>query len=307
MKTNSKILVIAIVAIILMSVFSFVNASSAKEDLKNFLKGTYTICGQNYSFTADQLKVINDYLDRTNFPEENYRNSLQNLKDALYNLTYTNSSAINKIPENDRIMAVSFVQSATLHMGVELHVDLNSNQIKAIEKESGNVLLNTGYSIDASGKVVVGIQSSTGAPEVKKFHQDSSSALVFRFLVDYSNFQNGGKVYVDDKEISSSNYISKSGSTIIELKPEYLKTLGVGAHTITVAFTNGQKLSEGFEVLAGANNGGAGAAAPASSGNSATTGKAFAYTGNDSIAYILLSLLAVATVSTTFVKKVNKK
>jgi hypothetical protein len=63
---------------------------------------------------------------------------------------------------------------------------------------------------------------------------DESKNATFRIDADYSLFTN--KVYVDNKLVDSTNYDSKSGSTIITLKDEYLKTLSVGEHTLKVAF-----------------------------------------------------------------------
>ena len=42
-------------------------------------------------------------------------------------------------------------------------------------------------------------------------------------------------------------YTAKSGSTVITLKTDYLKTLSVGAHNLTVVYTDGE-CSTNFEV-----------------------------------------------------------
>ena len=63
------------------------------------------------------------------------------------------------------------------------------------------------------------------------------------FYADCSLFTN--KVYVDNKLVDSTNYNSKSGSTVITLKDEYLKTLSVGEHTLKVAFSdNGEAITK---------------------------------------------------------------
>ena len=72
---------------------------------------------------------------------------------------------------------------------------------------------------------------------------DESKDATFRIDADYSLFTN--KVYVDDKLIDSTNYDSKTGSTVITLKDEYLKTLSVGEHTLKVAFSdNGEAITK---------------------------------------------------------------
>lgn len=312
MKTNSKILVMAVIAIIMMSAFSFVNAGAGYQaDLWWMLaKDPHTICGKTYQATEEQSKIIEDYLMGPNskeFTDAQCIAAINGIKGAIDLLNSTGATKLSDVPKDLQLKAISMVEEAAKNVGVTVKVDTNANTLTATEAETGKVLASTTYATDTTGNIDIGAKPSAGAVEVKKFYQDSSAPVVFRFLVDYSYFQNGGKVYVDDKVIDSSKYISKSGSTIIEIKPEYAKTLAVGRHTVTVEFTNGQRLSEGFEVLAGVNNGGNGGAVAASAGNPVATGKAFAYTGNDNIAYIALSLLAVAAVSTTFVKKVNEK
>ena len=72
---------------------------------------------------------------------------------------------------------------------------------------------------------------------------DESKNATFRIDADYSLFTN--KVYVDNKLLDSTNYDSKSGSTVITLKDEYLKTLSVGEHTLKVAFSdNGEAITK---------------------------------------------------------------
>ncbi len=72
---------------------------------------------------------------------------------------------------------------------------------------------------------------------------DESKNATFRIDADYSLFTN--KVYVDNKLVDSTNYDSKTGSTVITLKDEYLKTLSVGEHTLKVAFSdNGEAITK---------------------------------------------------------------
>ena len=54
-----------------------------------------------------------------------------------------------------------------------------------------------------------------------------------RIDADVSKFY---RVLVDGVEISSDNYTVKSGSTIVTLNSDYLKTLSAGVHTMTVEF-----------------------------------------------------------------------
>ena len=64
--------------------------------------------------------------------------------------------------------------------------------------------------------------------------------LTFRFSIEYSDFKANGKVYVDGKEVASSNYTSKEGSTIITFNDEYKNNLQVGEHTLKVEVADGE-------------------------------------------------------------------
>ena len=48
------------------------------------------------------------------------------------------------------------------------------------------------------------------------------------------------EVLVDGKALDAKHYTAQSGSTIITLAADYVKTLAVGAHTLTVRYTDGE-------------------------------------------------------------------
>lgn len=66
----------------------------------------------------------------------------------------------------------------------------------------------------------------------------TETGATFKIDTDYSYFENGGKVYVDNILVDSNNYESESGSTIITFKKEFLDTLSVGEHSLKVVFNN---------------------------------------------------------------------
>ena len=83
-----------------------------------------------------------------------------------------------------------------------------------------------------------------GAEQTYTIKEDTEAR--FRIDADYSLFNN--KVYVDNVLVDSSNYTSKSGSTIIVLNKEYVDTLAVGEHTLKVAFTDGGEAETTFTI-----------------------------------------------------------
>lgn len=71
----------------------------------------------------------------------------------------------------------------------------------------------------------------------------------FEIDADYNLFENGGKVYVDDIQVDSSNYTSRSGSTIITLVKDYINSLSDGEHTLKVVFNDGYSATTSFSVI----------------------------------------------------------
>lgn len=74
--------------------------------------------------------------------------------------------------------------------------------------------------------------------------QNSDGTLTFRANGDFSKFTG---VKVDGTLIDAKNYTAVSGSTVITLKADYLRTLSAGTHKITVVYTDGE-CSTNFEV-----------------------------------------------------------
>ena len=74
--------------------------------------------------------------------------------------------------------------------------------------------------------------------------QNRDGTLVFRANGDFDKFTG---IKIDGTLIDAKNYTAVSGSTVITLKADYLKTLSVGTHKLTVVYTDGE-CSTNFEV-----------------------------------------------------------
>ena len=85
--------------------------------------------------------------------------------------------------------------------------------------------------------------------EKQELNIKDKGSITFAIDSDYEAFKNGGKVFVDGKEISSDKYTAKAGSTIITLEEEYAKSLTKGEHTLAVEFTNNAKVTTTFTVV----------------------------------------------------------
>ena len=64
----------------------------------------------------------------------------------------------------------------------------------------------------------------------------TDDTLTLKILAEKDKFL---KLYIDNKEVDSSNYEVKSGSTIITLKKDYLSKLAVGTHTVYADYADG--------------------------------------------------------------------
>lgn len=72
----------------------------------------------------------------------------------------------------------------------------------------------------------------------------NSNALTIKADGDFDKFTG---VKVDGELVDSSNYTATEGSTVIEFKADYLKTLDAGEHTVSVVFTDGEATTK-FEI-----------------------------------------------------------
>ena len=117
----------------------------------------------------------------------------------------------------------------------------------------GNTLKLTNITANMNIKVVVEkieYKVIEGAEQTYTITEDTEAR--FRIDADYSLFNN--KVYVDNVLVDSSNYTSKSGSTIIVLNKDYVDTLAVGEHTLKVAFADGGEAETTFTIAKKAEN-----------------------------------------------------
>ena len=78
-----------------------------------------------------------------------------------------------------------------------------------------------------------------------KWAQGSTTGLTFRIVQEgidddaYEFFEDGGcYIEIDGKILDISQFTYSEGSVIITILPEYLKTLSLGEHTITIKFSN---------------------------------------------------------------------
>ena len=72
--------------------------------------------------------------------------------------------------------------------------------------------------------------------EGQKWENGSEEIIRFRSSAAFEEFL---KVLIDEKEVDLGNYLVYEGSTIVELKPDYLELLSEGEHTISIVSKSG--------------------------------------------------------------------
>ena len=111
----------------------------------------------------------------------------------------------------------------------------------------------TGHSYDNGKCTVCGAIASDFKAVITagangSWQKGTKDGLSFTSNAAYKHFQ---KVQVDGKDLNASNYTVKEGSTIVNLKTEYLETLSVGKHTLAIVSETGTATTE-FTVKAAA-------------------------------------------------------
>ena len=154
----------------------------------------------------------------------------------------------------DGIVTVSYGDNKDFTITANTGYKLVKVLVNDVEKTlDGNTLKLKNITSNMKIKVVVEkieYKVIEGAEQTYTITEDTEAR--FRIDADYSLFNN--KVYVDNVLVDSSNYTSKSGSTIIVLNKDYVDTLAVGEHTLKVAFADGGEAETTFTIARKAEN-----------------------------------------------------
>ena len=129
-----------------------------------------------------------------------------------------------------------------------------------------------------------------------EWQKGSEDALSFTSNAAFADFL---KVQIDGKDVDSSNYTVKKGSTIVTFKTSYLETLPVGKHTLAIVSDTGTAETEFTVVAAEKQVVDDESANDKAASDSDSDKESLAKTGDGSILPItVLSILAVASIAT---------
>ena len=132
--------------------------------------------------------------------------------------------------------------------------------------------------------------------------QNSDEILTFRANGDFSKFTG---VKVDGTLIDAKNYTAVSGSTVITLKANYLQTLSVGKHTLTIVYNDGECNTQ-FEIKAASTTPGNKPDGTVPSESKPTTGEITnPQTGDNIIIFSIIFVIALTGILATYI--ISKK
>ncbi len=130
-------------------------------------------------------------------------------------------------------------------------------EISSMSGAEGKISLSSNAIVDASGVTAASNKKPEGyideigttfkhyAPTItdganSSYVQGSQNTVYFHSSNTFTSFK---KVLVDNKEISADCYTATEGSIVITFKPEYLNTLAVGTHSISIVSEEGTAIT----------------------------------------------------------------
>lgn len=130
-------------------------------------------------------------------------------------------------------------------------------EISSVSGAEGKMSLSSNAIVDASGVTAASNKKPEGyideigttfkhyAPTItdganSSYVQGSQNTVYFHSSNTFTSFK---KVLVDNKEISGDCYTATEGSIVITFKPEYLNTLAVGTHSISIVSEEGTAIT----------------------------------------------------------------
>lgn len=246
MKKSRKLLVVLlalsmIIAVFPLTAFAGVTDTGDGSIIRTTTTNYYTTVKIEGTFIAAGATTPETFTDSSaeitgNTGDADVQTEINRLKEAFRNWAgEKNATEIN------------FDNEAVSHAYYEVHDEIVNSKDNIVTVTICTVLdKHQIYTITASAK-----QNDTTQPVYKfiegansSWMQNDDGTLTFRANGDFDKFTG---VKVDGSLIDEKYYSAVSGSTIVTLKNDYLKTLAVGTHLLTVVYTDGD-CSTNFEI-----------------------------------------------------------
>ena len=153
---------------------------------------------------------------------------------------------------NDELSSVHFETVGLAWVDGSEKIKAGSNRYAVTYTENGDI---NNYTTESFEVTVLGEKRIYSVIDGDgQSYRIKSGKEIIRFTIgaNYSLFENGGTVYVDDTLLDSQYYTAESGDggMIISISAEYLDTLEASEHSLKVLFTNGGEATADFIVEA---------------------------------------------------------
>ncbi len=209
------------------------------------ISGTRTL---GFTWNDDNTVILagtNDYPATYTFNNDSRNYTTLNLQVPVYGLKrvsvnvsingsgdYSTSDDLTNILEGDTITltfspAIGYKLASVIVNGEDMIDSVKDNTLSIVASDSD---------IDVSVKYAI-----------EEYAIVMTDEGTFKIDADYSLFENGGKVYIDKKIVKPTNYTSWSGSIYIKLTEQFMDSLTVGEHTISVMLNHGGVVETTFE------------------------------------------------------------
>lgn len=217
--------------------------SNAENELSDEKLEAFETAAGNYTITDYlNLDLYNVYYKGSTDADDVWKNEVNTLdNDATVSVSLADSPLAGTVDSSNIVIIHN------IHNGE----DFETIQIDSYDSKTNTITFKTDsfstYAVATTAKAeeiqtpsVYDFLEGTNA----KWSQNTGGTLTIRANGDFSKFTG---IKVDGVLIDAKNYTAVSGSTVVTLNADYLKTLSVGNHSITFVYTDGE-CSTNFEV-----------------------------------------------------------
>lgn len=179
-------------------------------------------------------EVLKDYDGNyTESEREELEKQLETVKDALTAIDNTKKATeeIKQLPNVDNL---KHNDKENVDRVKEIYDNLTENEKSMLEEDTRSKLNSLVKQMEELEKISYAPSIIEGAGQNWKAGADTNAK--FRSNAEFEEFV---KVLVDGKVLDASKYTVSEGSTVVELKADYLNTLSAGEHTLSIVSENG--------------------------------------------------------------------
>ena len=169
----------------------------------------------------------------TESEREELEKQLENVKDALTAIDNA-KKATEEIEQLPNVDDLKHSDKESVDRVKEIYDNLTENEKSMLEEDTRSKMSSLVKQMEELEKISYAPSIIEGAGQIWKAGSDTNAK--FRSNAEFEEFV---KVLVDGKVLDASKYTVSAGSTVVELKADYLNTLSAGEHTLSIVSENG--------------------------------------------------------------------